>query len=107
MIAIDLLSENLIEKFVEKKEIKKAYWLNGCSIYLTHEPCIMYTMALPHSRISTVFYLNKNPHSEALGSIYRLHTLKKPIIALMFIIYNKQMLMIWNKILIVLFVKWL
>jgi hypothetical protein len=51
-------------------------------------------MALPHSRISTVFYLNKNPHSEALGSIYRLHTLKKPIIALMFIIYNKQMLMI-------------
>lgn len=83
MVAIDLLAansiysrENLIEKFVEKKE-KKAYLLNGCSIYLTHEPCIMCSMALLHSRISNVYYLNKNQEYGALGSIYKLHTLKK------------------------------
>ncbi|CAF3619450.1 unnamed protein product [Rotaria sp. Silwood1] len=83
MVAIDLLAtnsvysrENLIEKFIEKKE-KKAYLLNGCSIYLTHEPCIMCAMALLHSRISTVYYLNKNPNVGALGSIYKLHTLKR------------------------------
>ncbi|CAF4801882.1 unnamed protein product [Rotaria sp. Silwood2] len=83
MVAIDLLAansvylrENLVEKFIEKKE-KKAYLLNGCSIYLTHEPCIMCAMALLHSRISTVYYLNKNPNVGALGSMYKLHTLKK------------------------------
>ena len=84
MIAIDLLSENsiyskenLILKFIEKKPIKKSYLLNNCSIYLTHEPCIMCAMALLHSRISNVYYLNKNIQFGALGSIYKLHTLKK------------------------------
>jgi tRNA(Arg) A34 adenosine deaminase TadA len=84
MIAIDLLSENsiylkenLLEKFLEKKSINKKYLLNGCSIYLTHEPCIMCSMALLHSRISNVFYLNKNENFGSLGSIYKLHTLKK------------------------------
>ncbi|CAF0831851.1 unnamed protein product [Rotaria sordida] len=83
MVAIDLLAanpiysrENLLKKFIEKKD-KKAYLLNGCSIYLTHEPCIMCAMALLHSRISTVYYLNKNSHIGALGSRYKLHTLKK------------------------------
>jgi tRNA(Arg) A34 adenosine deaminase TadA len=83
MVAIDLLAansiysrENLIEKFIEKKD-KKNYLLNGCSIYLTHEPCIMCAMALLHSRIQNVYYLNKNLNYGALGSIYKLHTLKK------------------------------
>jgi len=83
MVAIDLLAANsvyskinLIEKFIEKKD-KKTYLLNGCSIYLTHEPCIMCAMALLHSRISNVFYFNQNKHNGALGSIYKLHTLKK------------------------------
>ncbi|CAF3355625.1 unnamed protein product [Rotaria socialis] len=83
MVAIDLLAadsvylrENLIEKFIEKQE-KKTYLLNGCSIYLTHEPCIMCAMALLHSRVSTVYYVNKHVHVGALGSKYKLHTLKK------------------------------
>ncbi|CAF1444710.1 unnamed protein product [Adineta steineri] len=83
MVAIDLLAansiysrENFLEKFLEKKE-KKAYLLNGCSIYLTHEPCIMCAMALLHSRISNVYYLKENQHVGALGSKYKLHTLKK------------------------------
>lgn len=83
MVAIDLLAansiysrENLIEKFIEKKE-KENYLLKGCSIYLTHEPCIMCAMALLHSRIATVYYINQNQTYGALGSIYKLHTLKK------------------------------
>ncbi len=84
MVAIDYLSsnsiylkENLIEKFVEKKEKKANYLLNDCSIYLTCEPCVMCSMGLLHSRISNVFYLNVNQQNGALGSIYKLHTLKK------------------------------
>ena len=37
----------------------------------------MCSMALLHSRISNVFYLNKNENFGSLGSIYKLHTLKK------------------------------
>lgn len=37
----------------------------------------MCAMALLHSRISNVFYLNQNQQMGALGSIYKLHTLKK------------------------------
>ncbi|CAF1260032.1 unnamed protein product [Adineta ricciae] len=84
IVAIDYLSknsfyhrENLLEKFIEKSEKKKAYLLNGCSIYLTHEPCIMCAMALLHSRISTVYYVKSNQQFGALGSIYKLNTLKK------------------------------
>jgi len=85
MVAIDYLSsnsiysrENLIGKLIEKKEKEKEkYLLNNCSIYLTCEPCIMCSMALLHSRISNVFYFNKNINFGSLGSIYKLHTLKK------------------------------
>ena len=83
MVAIDYLSsnsvylrENLIEKLIEKKS-KENHLLNGCSIYLTNEPCIMCSMALLHSRISNVYYLNENKQFGCLGSNYKLHTLKK------------------------------
>jgi tRNA-specific adenosine deaminase 3 len=83
IVAIDFLAgnsvysrENLLEKFIEQK-VKSNYLLNGCSIYLTHEPCIMCSMALLHSRISTVYYLNENKQFGALGSVYKLHCLKK------------------------------
>ena len=83
IVAIDHLSansiyrrENLLEDFLEKKT-KEKYLLNGCSIYLTNEPCIMCSMALLHSRIENVFYFNRNLKHGALGSIYKLHSLKK------------------------------
>ena len=55
----------------------KRYLLSNCSIYLSYEPCVMCSMALLHSRISTVYYLNKNEKYGALGSIYKIHNLKK------------------------------
>lgn len=84
MVAIDHLSsnsiyqrENLLLKYVETNKTKESYLLNGCSIYLTDEPCVMCAMALLHSRIENVFYLNSNPTFGSLGSIYKLHLLKK------------------------------
>ena len=83
MVAIDYLSshsnyhrENLLENFIEKSP-KEKYLLNNCSIYLTIEPCIMCSMALLHSRIETVYYLHRNAQYGSLGSIYKLHSLKK------------------------------
>lgn len=85
MVAIDYLSsnsiylrENLLLKYIEtKSKRKESYLLNGCSIYLTVEPCVMCAMALLHSRISNVFYINSNDLFGCLGSMHKLHLLKK------------------------------
>ena len=82
IVAIDLLAtqsiysrENLLGNDQEKR--KNCHLLNGCSIYLSDEPCIMCSMALLHSRISNVYFLKKNPLYGALTSNYCLHRLKK------------------------------
>lgn len=83
MVAIDCLSErpiysrpNLVDELFDK-QTKKNYLLNGCSIYLSREPCLMCSMALLHSRIETVFFVRPNRSTGALLSNYKLHTLKK------------------------------
>lgn len=50
-----------------------ANWrLEGCSIYVTLEPCIMCTGALLASRIPEVYFAAHDPKFGACGSIYNL-----------------------------------
>ena len=57
--------------------------LEGCSIYVTLEPCIMCTGALIGSRISELYFSLHDPKSGACGSVYNIaeenklnHTIK-------------------------------
>lgn len=57
--------------------------LDGCSIYITLEPCIMCTGALISSRISELYFALHDPKSGACGSVYNIaeeskvnHTIK-------------------------------
>ena len=83
LVAIDLLGkesffhrDNLRPNDVIPKE-KESHLLNGCSIYLTDEPCLMCSMALLHSRISSVYFLRSNAEHGSLLSHYQLHRLKE------------------------------
>ncbi|KAG9285885.1 hypothetical protein G9A89_013310 [Geosiphon pyriformis] len=61
-------------KINKSKAPASVYLCKGYDVFLTHEPCIMCSMALVHSRISRVFYGKISPNSGGLGSLYKLHT---------------------------------
>ena len=47
----------------------KPYLCTGYDIYMTHEPCLMCAMALTHSRIKRIFYIEKDRNDKgALSS---------------------------------------
>jgi tRNA(Arg) A34 adenosine deaminase TadA len=49
------------------------YLCTGMDLYILHEPCIMCSMALLHSRIGRVFYMHPSPEQGGLGSAYKIH----------------------------------
>lgn len=62
--------------FEEGKRPEEAYLLTGCDVYLSHEPCIMCSMALVHSRVGRVFFAMANASKGGLCSLVRLQNVK-------------------------------
>jgi tRNA-specific adenosine deaminase 3 len=52
------------------------YLLTSLTLFTTHEPCVMCSMALLHSRVKEVIYLCPMPQTGACGSATCLPTLK-------------------------------
>lgn len=48
------------------------YLLTSMSLFITHEPCVMCTMALVHSRVKEVFFLVKNQEG-GFGGAFDIH----------------------------------
>ncbi len=48
------------------------YRLDGCTLYVTLEPCAMCAMALVHARIARLVYGAANPKAGACGSVFDL-----------------------------------
>ncbi|RNF27286.1 putative deaminase [Trypanosoma conorhini] len=51
------------------------YLANNIDLFVSHEPCVMCSMALVHSRVRRVFYSFANPAHGGLGSVYSIHTI--------------------------------
>ncbi|RNE98126.1 putative deaminase [Trypanosoma rangeli] len=51
------------------------YLANNIDLFLSHEPCVMCSMALVHSRIRRVFYCFANPVHGGLGSVFSIHAI--------------------------------
>jgi tRNA-specific adenosine deaminase 3 len=51
---LDLYSS---KESARKQRLNEPYLCTGCDVYVTHEPCIMCVMALLHSRVARVYYL--------------------------------------------------
>ena len=49
-----------------------SYRLNGASLYVTLEPCVMCVGALIHARVARVIYGARDPKAGALGSVFDL-----------------------------------
>lgn len=52
------------------------YLCTGYDVYLLREPCLMCAMALVHSRVKRIFFLEPTTNG-ALTSSFRLHTVKE------------------------------
>ena len=52
------------------------YYLTGFDLFILLEPCIMCAMALIHSRVRRVYYMQKNNFNGALNTKLGIHHLK-------------------------------
>ncbi|PWV18812.1 hypothetical protein C3747_12g362 [Trypanosoma cruzi] len=51
------------------------YLANEIDLFVSHEPCVMCSMALVHSRVRRVFYCFANPTHGGLGSVFSIHAI--------------------------------
>ncbi|KAI8444422.1 cytidine deaminase-like protein [Phakopsora pachyrhizi] len=49
------------------------YLMTNLIVFSTHEPCLLCSMALLHSRIKHLFFLFESHHSGGCGSVYNVH----------------------------------
>jgi tRNA(adenine34) deaminase len=68
--AFDATAHAEIVALRRASELRKRWYLEGLTLYVTLEPCIMCSGALVQSRIARVVYGCTDPKGGAMGSLY-------------------------------------
>lgn len=77
MICIEGVSAMVRGEIDSKGVLPEDYYLcTGLDLYLNMEPDLMTSMALVHSRIRNVYFLNESLNDGALKTFYKLHSLR-------------------------------
>eukprot|EP00388_Colpodella_angusta_P004678 GDKJ01015152.1.p1 GENE.GDKJ01015152.1~~GDKJ01015152.1.p1 ORF type:complete len:310 (+),score=13.52 GDKJ01015152.1:232-1161(+) len=66
--------ENSIEETHRPRTMDDQYLCQGTKVFVSHEPCVMCSMALVHSRVDLVVYANPWSVWGGLGSFEQLHS---------------------------------
>ena len=75
LLDVGTCSPSRMERIVHHPHERGSYICTGHWAFLSHEPCMMCSMALLHSRVDRVFYSVPSPARGALESVVKLHTL--------------------------------
>jgi len=73
--ALQVVSTNIEDFATEDKQNGTNYLLTDMTFFITHEPCIMCSMALLHSRVKEVIYLYPMSKTGGCGGSVCLPTL--------------------------------
>ncbi|GAA5906305.1 hypothetical protein JCM5296_000310 [Sporobolomyces johnsonii] len=53
--------------------VEPPYVLTGLAVFISHEPCLLCSMSLLHSRIKELYFVKRAPGSGGCGSLYSVH----------------------------------
>ena len=67
------LSHAEIHAIEKACQVRGAWRLSGCQLFVTLEPCIMCAGAIHQARIDRVIFGAYDPKAGALGSLYKIH----------------------------------
>lgn len=71
--AVAVLDRQNLRDPALQPHLPSPYLLTGLTVFMTHEPCLLCSMSLLHSRITQLYFVKRANGSGGCGSVYSVH----------------------------------